>query len=244
MSVAASAPDAAPADASAVGLVVAESLAACGPAELLARGRGGLHNPSVSRGPVTLKIPAAMALALLKPLRLLDVTGRGPSCVAELPFVHVRAAAATLGLLEQQGADRPLPPSLRDWVNDAGLRSWTIDEGGWRRRRDRSVQQARVVDRRYAAERCAAKVVAAARRTTITAGSADGSEGVELLLGDGSAVTLPCDEPAPGRLTGTTITVAVAVDADRWYFRGSGYQTDYTFDVGTATLWQPSPFAA
>jgi hypothetical protein len=224
-----------------VALVVAESLGSLGPIDLLARGRDGLQDPSVARGSLRDKIPAAMSLALVKPLRLLTVIDGGPACVAELPFTQVRAAANQLLLLLDDGhAGDPLGASLADWVARADLRAWLIDDAGWRRRREQSNRLAQVVDPSEAAGRCTGRLVAAARTVTISSGPLDGSTGAQLILDDGSSVILPCDDNTPGRVTGTTVAPAGAYGS-RWFFQRHAQSPDVIAPVATGVVWQPSP---
>lgn len=222
-------------------LLVAEAFAGMGAGELLQRGREALRDPVVSYGPAVGKLPAAMALALLRPLRLLSVAGHGPECVGQLPFMHVRLAARCCATLrDTTGAD----VTLRDWLWVAGLRQWAVDEHIWLLRRRRAQDERRHVTALAALAACRGSTVAAVAITTLTSGAMDGARAVELIFDDGQVVEIPqCGGGQPlGQLLGARLDPCTRDRATPWRFVAEGSKlVTLPLDAAAGVRLQPSP---
>lgn len=184
---------------------------------------------------------AALSASLLRSMRLLDVTDRGPRCVAELPFNEVDRAvrcAADWRKRAGVGDDR----ALLDWRTRHGIDVWAADRIPWRRRlvTARRLLQARPVP--YASARCHGLEVAAARVCEIPLGPMEGAEGLELIFADGSVVVLDIQVPAPpGVFIGSRVSM-VSEGGAHWLLEASlRAPRRLMLDRRVPVVMQPSP---
>jgi hypothetical protein len=181
---------------------VVHALIGCGAAALLGRARDAQRDVRIAHGPGRERVALAMPLALLRPLRLLNVTRAGPTYVAELPFPHAEAAMAAA----VRFGDDTVP--LRDWTQHEALGGWVIDEAAWARRLARVREAAVATGCNDAFEVCGGRVVVASRAREMPTGPLDGADALELILDDGSALVLARGEEEPAPVLGGRLVAA------------------------------------
>ena len=214
---------------------VVRALSACDEASLVARARHAQREPGLARSPANNRIALAMPAALLRPLRLLKVTGVGPTYVAELPFPHVDAAVTAAA---DFGA-RTVP--MHVWLDAHGLGDWIIDPRPWKRRVAAARDNARVCGGFEAFRVCQGLAIVASRQRQIRAGRLDGADAIELILEDGSAAMLATAGNQPTPLLGGWL---VAAHGKRWIFDTPRCgRLAVTLAHPDSVLRQPSPAA-
>ncbi len=162
-------------------------LAACDERVLLARARDDRRDPRCLHGPLSARLPLAVTLALLRPLRLLGVTGSGVRFVGELPFAQIDTAVAACVDLAREG-DVNGARSVRAWVARQRLGPWTTHESTWCQRLDRARGQVRAIAAEVAFAACRGRTVVAARPAQLPTGPLDGADGMELIFENGMVV--------------------------------------------------------
>jgi len=223
-------------------VTIAGALARFDEAGLLARTQEGRRDQDILRGPVSERLPLAMALALLRPLRLLGLTGAGPRCVGELPFGYVhRAIKAALDLAENVGSDAA--PSLPDWLARQGLEGWVIDAAAWRRRLSRVRRGATSLPPAPAFELCVGRVVAASRMRELDRGPLDGAVAIELILEDATVLLAPTSTRTdPLDLLGTRASALGVSNEPTWHFEDChDVRTTLALIRGAEVVVQASP---
>jgi len=188
-------------------------------------------------------VASALATALLRSIRRLNVTGHGPDCVVELSFAEVSVAVRLCEDLRCQG-DPGCGRDLRRWRSHNGLDSWAADAVPWARRLRQARAAAALIPGDAAFDQCRGRIVAGARACEFPLGAFDGAPGIELIFDDGSVATLARDRDVrPGslltsRLGASTIRARETV----WHFEDArGSTRRLGFSATAQVLLQPSP---
>jgi hypothetical protein len=194
-------------------LRVAQALGGHDEIALVAKARASQRDVRLVHASAPERATLSLPIALLRPLRLLGVTGVGPRYVAELPFPQVEVAiAASIRF----GGSRA---SLDDWMHDEELRGWTSDATPWARRveRVRATAGSSGWSETFAA--CDGRVVMSFRECEMPAGPFDGAEAVELIFDDGTAVALPVAGADPVPVLGAQLIAHGDGRTARWIFQ-------------------------
>lgn len=217
---------------------VAHALGPCDEATLLARARDAQRDARVEQVRARDRVALGMPLALLRPLRLLGVTGCGPKYVAEVPFPHVDAAIAACVRLGEAGG------LMRGWIEREALGGWGIDAPAWRRRLRLARDNRGALGSAHAFAVCQGRIVVATRACEMPAGPLDGADATELIFDDGSTAVLALDGAPAGALLGAQLAASHIGRNARWRFatprRG---QVSIALVSADGVVVQPSPLA-
>lgn len=190
-------------------------------------------------------LPAALAMALLRSIRTLCVTGTGPECVAELSFLEVeRARRFCADCVPTSGLDART--TLRTWKTCHDMDTWGADAVPWARRLRHAQINARLVSSAQALEHCRGHAVTSARRREFPLGPLEGAAAIELIFDEGSAVVLASYEHAtPGTLLGSSPSrYSDTASGCIWHFAHPRPPARrLTALAESAALQQPSPLA-
>jgi hypothetical protein len=224
-------------------LRILTALSACDEASLLARAHRGRQDQVAVHGSLPDLMSLAMALALLRPMRLLNLTGGGPACVGELPFGQVYEAAECCRDLYAHDQPSPTTRPLPDWVARQALEVWIVDAAAWKRRLGEAEAASAVLSANEALVRCAGRTVAASRHRRLPMGPLEGAEGVELIMQDGTvAFVATATEVRPVALLGARLAPAPASPHPVWCFEDALGTWRRVAPVATAgVIVQPSP---
>jgi hypothetical protein len=215
-------------------LNVAGALSGCDEADLLARARRGLRTAAVARGDARDKLPTAMALALLRPLRLLTIAGMEAPLVADVPFVHVdRAARACVQL-----ADTPPGWPLRRWLADSGLTPWCADQAAWQADLARARGARRTATPNELAELARGRSVAVVCTLHVHGGPLDGALTMQVIFDDASVLNVPTGDPAAARRSLLHRRDRLQSPLEAWLAAHASKADE------PLMLWQPSPLNA
>jgi hypothetical protein len=226
-------------------LRIVAALGPCDEVALLARAHRGRRDQETLRGSLPDLMSLAMTLALLRPMRLLNVTGRGPACVGELPFSHVHEAIECCHDLVAH--DGPSPSrSLRDWVDRQALAVWIVDATAWKRRLGQAESESALLTADTALARCSGRTVAASRHCRLPMGPFEGADGVELILEDGTvAVAAPTTEIQSISLLGARLVPSPPSPHPVWRFEDThGTRRRVTLAATAGVFVRPSPVFA
>jgi hypothetical protein len=199
---------------------VARQLGAFDCQDLLSYARDLERHQPLGRCGIVDRLQVALPLSLVRPLRLLAVTGSGPRRVSKLPFDKVLAAAnacADLYIPGEAGVDYPVeqghrrsslgPPALssrfgvrtlREWREQHGMRPWLVDVAVWNRAVDVARSTVSVVGIDEVAAQLLGRLVESAEPRPVAGGPRDGSPGMELIFDNGQAVQIPASNEEDG----------------------------------------------